>query len=288
MGRSKKKILKKRRTKKQKGGNQQNKLLVNLMGGLGNRFFQIMAGLGFAEKWNMELFLKEGSYNHVSEDVSKKDILQLFPTLKYFDKSNNNSSYVSINEDTKENPNTNAVQNGYFGSEEYFPKHHPKIHLAEPKDNIIKNIDKNKLFFIHLRLGDFKNIKGYQLPPNYYKKSIKEIKNIVNDAIFIIISNEQSGAKEFVQKELLNTLANSTILYDNDKNENRLDSIYYMSQCKGGVMANSTFSWFGAYCIPHKDKKLLFAPKPWFKDDTGLKIYPSWASFIQNGGNKLN
>ena len=55
MGRSKKKLLKKRRTrkyKKQKGGNK-FKLVVKLTGGLGNRFFQIMAGLGFAEKWGI-------------------------------------------------------------------------------------------------------------------------------------------------------------------------------------------------------------------------------------------
>jgi hypothetical protein len=288
LGGSKKKRLT-RKKRKIVGGNQKNKLVMSLMGGLGNRFFQIMAGLGFAEKWDMELFLKEGAYNHVPEDVSKKDILQLFPRLKFIDKSINITSYKHQEiYDNIENPKSNIILSGFFNDKKYFPKHDVKIHLVEPSHNIIKDIDKNKLFFIHLRLGDYKNIEDYQLPPTYYKNSVKKIKEYINDAIFIIITNEQSLGKEFIQKELIDELANSTILYENGTSEKRLDSIYYMSQCKGGICANSTFSWFGAYCIPHKDKNLLFMPNPWFislkKEFTS--IYPEWVTIIYNDENQ--
>jgi hypothetical protein len=149
--------------------------------------FQIMAGLGFAEKWkNYDIFLKEGGYNHVSEEVSKGHILQLFsnvqPPLKFINKNNNNNSYKVIGEKLPleftitEDPNSNCILDGYFQSDKYFPKKQPKLNLLEPKNNIISTINKDKLFFIHIRLGDlYGDNDNYKLPPTYYKNGIKNI-----------------------------------------------------------------------------------------------------------------
>ena len=63
-----------------------------------------------------------------------------------------------------------------------------------------------------------------------------------------------------------------------------------MSQCKGGIAVNSTFSWFGTYFIRNNDKNFIFMIKPWFGDFDKNKqydVYPSWATLIdltQNGG----
>lgn len=297
MARSKKKLLN-RRTRKykksQKGGDK-HKLIVKLQGGLGNRFFQIMAGLGFAEKWkNYDIFLKEGGYNHVSEEVSKGHILQLFsniqPPLKFINKNNNNSSYKVIGEKSPleftitEDPNSNCILDGYFQSDKYFPKKQPKLNLLEPKNNIISTINKDKLFFIHIRLGDlFGDNKDYKLPPTYYKNGIKKILEKKSDAIFLILSQDINGVKQYVNDNLISDLSKNTIIYDESNDENRLDSIYYMSKSRGGICCNSTFSWMGAYMIRNSD--LIFMPKPWIKNNNYNDIYPKWATLLNSSFN---
>jgi hypothetical protein len=63
-----------------------------------------------------------------------------------------------------------------------------------------------------------------------------------------------------------------------------------MSQCKGGICPNSTFSWFGAYSIKNKRKELIFMPNKWLdfglinsiiKEFVDLEgIYPTWATKV--------
>jgi len=266
------------RKRKMKGGDKNN-IYLKLTGGLGNRLFQIFAGYGFAEKWNMNLYvLKEGSkWNHVSEDESFTQIRQLLPNLKIKDKISTQYDTIS-NSETYNNPNKDIILEGYFQDPSLFPNKHIELHFLEPKDNIIKN--KKDLYFIHFRFGDFKGIQDYQLPLEYYKKALK---NFDINSQFIIISDEIELAKKYIEDNF--NLQN--VLYDNSKS--RIDSLYYMSKCKGGISSNSTFSWMGAYSI--KDKDIICMPKPWTISYTKDNIYPSWATLIeynQEGGNKKN
>ena len=285
MARSKRKLLKKRRTRKQKGGNKL-KLIVKLTGGLGNRFFQIMAGLGFAEKYDMDVYISNNytKWNHIPEEESINQLLSIFSNIKLLDKSYNNSNMPKLDENIK--PTTDVYIDGYFNSDDYFPKKLPKLNLVEPVNNLIKNINKSKLFFIHFRLGDYTSINEYKLNDNYYINCINKIKKEINKPIFIIISNDINESKKKVENKLFKYLKTETIIYDT--NENRLDSLYYMCQCRGGICANSTFSWMGAYSISNKSG-LIFMPYPWFNMKYDDNIYPSWVTKIdvnQIGGNK--
>ena len=133
MARSKRKLLKKRRTrryKKQKGGNK-FKLLTPLVGGLGNRLYEIIAGIGFAEKWNMEHVInkkKVEASDHLNEDSSLNDIKQLIPSINIINEDIDYSSWATLNEKTEDgkkyckldNPNNNCVLYGFFQHEKYF------------------------------------------------------------------------------------------------------------------------------------------------------------------------
>ena len=283
--RSKKKSkINKKLTRRQKGGQIKNKLVVKLSDGLSNRLFQIMAGLAFAERWNMDLFLLNSGGNHVSPEISKSNILQLIPSVQFIDDSTDFTSYTNLSESQQfvyndiPNPNNNAILSGYFQTDKYFPKTPVKLNLVRPVTNLLENLDTSKLFFIHFRYGDYNN-NGFKLNlDTYYKICIKKIKEQFNDAIFIIVSNSKDEAKTYIETHLTE-ISNNTIIYDNDTNERRLDSLYYMSKCKGGICTNSTFSWLGAYCI--ENKGLIFMPSPWLSWVTGKNdIYPTWATVI--------
>ena len=270
----------------QNGGNK-NKLTVQLICGLGNRLFQIYAGLGFAEKWNMDFYLpnikSQTSTNHISIEESYKEIKQLFPNLNILNENEDMSSYVSIDENenenliynTYENPNANAIIKGYFQTEKYFPTNPPKLQIPIPSNNILENL--SNMYFIHIRLGDY--VGGFMLDLiNYHKYCINKINTIDPNSRYIVLSDDISGSKEYITKNLTTSVKNN-ILYD--ESTNRLDSLYYMSKCVGGIGANSSFSWFGAYSIENKNKDVLFFPKPWFKSyPKENDVYPSWATIV--------
>ena len=264
---------------KQKGGDNKKKLIVSLTGGLGNRLFQIFAGAGFAEKWDMDLYvLKEGSkWNHVPEDSSINELKLILPQIKFLEKRNNSNYHTITDSDTYNKPASDIILNGFFQNPSLFPTNPILLNLSEPAKNIIKGI--NNLYFIHLRLGDYEVLPTFTLDlVQYYKKCINTIKQQDSNAKFLVVSNDMNKAKEYISKNLQQELLDP--LYDN--NISRLDSLYYMSQCKGGICANSTFSWFGAYSIENKNKDLIFMPSPWHNDNSRSKteIYPKWATII--------
>ena len=111
---------------RQTGGDGKNKLVVSLSNGLSNRIFQIMAGMTFAEKWNMDLYVLQSAGNHVSPEISQSNILQLFPSIKFIDDSTDFTSYTKVTEPQQfvysdiPNPNNNALLFGYFQAYQYF------------------------------------------------------------------------------------------------------------------------------------------------------------------------
>lgn len=285
MARSKRKLLKKRSTRKykkfQKGGDK-HKLIVKLQGGIGNRFFQIMAGLGFAEKWGMDVYISNNytKWNHIPEEESIKQLLALFSNVKLLDNSYNNSNIKQLNENEK--PNSDVYIEDYFQDIKYMPKNQPKLNILEPHENIISNINNNNLYFIHFRLGDYLSNSRLSFDLiNYYKYCINKIKSNNQNAIFLIVSNDINSTKKLVDTKLKNILKSNQYIYDT--NISRIDTLYYISKCKGGICVHSTFSWMGAYCIENKDKNLIFMPKPWVKSDNSKEyanIYPEWATVI--------
>jgi len=271
----------KKNKRRQKGGNK-NKIVVKLTGGIGNRFFQIMAGYGFAEKWDMDVYVsdKHTKWNHVPEEESIKQVLLIFPNVKLLD-TTYNISQISSNFDEHVKPTTDIYIDNYFQDVKYFPKNLPKLNIPVPTNNLIADINKEHLYFIHFRLGDYLSNARLSFDlTKYYIECINKINVLDKKAIYIIISNDISAATEKL-KNMKESLKDAQIIYDN--NISRVDSLYYMSKCKGGICTHSTFSWMGAYCIKDKNKDLIFMPKPWVKSDypeEKAEIYPDWATIV--------
>lgn len=110
-----------------------------------------------------------------------------------------------------------------------------------------------KLCCVHLRRGDYKHQtkglnrkdQGWMLPLDYYHEALK---HIPEDTGVIFISDEP----DFVQEEF----ASSKPVYISTGNDDAVD-MFLMTECKYNIIANSSFSWWGAWLNPLEDKQVI-------------------------------
>jgi len=254
-----------------------NIVVSNLIGGLANRIYMILAGLSFAERLNMDYYFLESEIDgdpHSDKNTMINELKILFPAIKFLDKSTDTSLWKRINENDNinliNNSDNNIILSGFFQNEEkYFNNY--KVKFVEPINNIFKKIDTSNLFFIHFRFGDYIGT-GFELNLiDYYKYCIKKIKNIRKNPLFFIITNDINITKNYIQT---NNLLNQNE-YIMDLGKNRLDTLYYISDCKGGICSNSSFSRIGAYFIEDRNADLIFYP---IKKDNNIHI--NWLTTV--------
>lgn len=111
---------------------------------------------------------------------------------------------------------------------------------------------------VHVRLKDYKNEPDFgSLPIEYYEKSIAEAFNCKSFNKIWLFSDEMELAKSRIPKQFLNMIRE----FD-DTQWTPSQSLALMSIGEGHVIANSTFSWWGAMLSTSPD--LVIAPDPWF------------------------
>lgn len=122
---------------------------------------------------------------------------------------------------------------------------------------------------IHIRRGDYLKKPGYHtnLDIRYYLAAISQFPDNTH---FIVFSDDIAGAKE-----MLGTVTDRHITYQ-EENSYMLD-FWLMTQCDNFIIANSSYSWWGAWLIKSKKKKVV-APKNWLGPEAGdiitSDIYP--------------
>jgi len=116
---------------------------------------------------------------------------------------------------------------------------------------------------IHLRGGDYlqEGIKGFFggiCTKEYYKKAIEYVKTKTNNrAKFFLFTNDSSYAKE-----LSESLGTDYQIIDWNRGDDDYIDMQLMSCCKHNIIANSTFSWWGAY-LNKNNNKIVVAPSRW-------------------------
>jgi hypothetical protein len=108
--------------------------------------------------------------------------------------------------------------------------------------------------FVHIRGGDYLDLIHHFVDLRSYYAKCQDLCKEKGDNEFIIFTNDEKYAKEFLKK-------NNLFLEAPFVDENEIDSLYLMSHCKACICANSTFSWWGAYL--NKDRTIYF-PSQWF------------------------
>lgn len=122
---------------------------------------------------------------------------------------------------------------------------------------------------IHVRRGDYLLDPEYKgiCDLDYYKRAIEKIG--VEDKTFFIFSNDIQWCKD----NLLNILSHSSdvVFVDGNKGKDSPWDMYLMSKCEHLIIANSSFSWWGAFL--NENVKTVIAPKTWINRDYEIDVY---------------
>lgn len=224
--------------------------------GLGNQLFCIATTLAYAKKHN-----KVATFPQITNQVDYNKYNKVF----YFNLSkvfveNFEHYYKEPKFSFNEIPyfDNNVCLEGYFQSENYFKENRQDI-LDILKIKKIQNIFKKKyniednICSLHVRRGDYLNLSHYHLnlTMDYYKQSIEFMGR---DREYLIFSDDI----EWCKREF-NFLKNVSF------SEARQDwqDLILMSICRDNIIANSSFSWWGAW-LNQNPKSIKIAPKKWF------------------------
>lgn len=124
---------------------------------------------------------------------------------------------------------------------------------------------------VHIRRGDYLKLPNYCVcDENYYKSSIKQVLSSVENPVFYVFSNEPSWCENFMKQFGINFK-----IVDWNQGKDSYQDMYLMTQCKHNIIANSTFSWWGAWLNQNPDK-IVIAPKTWFRNNDYNINCPGW------------
>lgn len=140
---------------------------------------------------------------------------------------------------------------------------------------------------VHVRRGDYileQNhcIYGGICTEKYYDDAIHYIKEKVGGCTFYFFSNDIDWVKEHYNKDEYNAIFVETSMFEHYQD---WYDMYLMSICKHNIIANSTFSWWGAWLNQNADK-IVIAPERWIHMFDYEDIYPP--EWIRINGEEQN
>jgi len=238
-------------------------LIPYLEGGLGNIMFQLSATYSFAKQTGHEFGIldipmppeKHSALNY------KDSILK--PWLQCITQKTPNQRFQEFNlhpisvDSFKTLPNSNTIQVvGYWQNYRYIEPFKDKIvPLFTLNSQIVKSYsDAEDGFFLHVRRGDYVGNIYHELDlSTYYKNSIKRM----GTGVAHVMSNDIGWCEDW---ELLKDTRHVLV------KENEVDTLSVMAHCKkGGIAANSSFSWWGLYL--NTNRPYLIIPSRWYPHD---------------------
>ena len=259
-------------------------VVTKLYGGLGNQMFQYAAGLGLSARLKTSLvpdisWFEEMKTNPhiISRREFELDIFDIKPrAVNLFEKIN-----LSINKPTIfceksagfqsdfNNLSGNVILDGHWQSSKYFKQvgesvidrfTFPATTIAKNK-LLLKEIGGSQSVSVHIRRGDYASNKETNrdyglMPPSYYEAAAKLINKLVGSPRFYLFSDDI----EWCQKNL--RFGNDMVYISNNKGLKSYEDMRLMAACKHNIIANSSFSWWGAWLNQNSNKQ-VYAPKKW-------------------------
>lgn len=260
-------------------------IYIEIMGGLGNQLFQIFCGIAYSLENRIPFKINNSKYDLVSplDNISKRPTywtnflsnLSKFtyheqlaiPT--YIEKMHFKFTKIPyINQDFK--------LHGYYQSYKYFDGQfanicklinldNQKLEIAEKYKVLLEGV--KKPISIHFRIGDYvKNLAMHPvLSTSYYINCIKYLKSLISDLednYYLLIFGELCDNEKIMYAiETIKKNCNIEIVVC-DYAIPDYEQLLLMSLCSHNIIANSTFSWWGAY-FNNATNKIVCYPSIW-------------------------
>ncbi len=287
-------------------------LVVNFIGGLGNQMFQYAFGRAIALKrelpvkfnvielldrtpkenftfrnYELDIFAAEiaiaseeevAIYNYQPKSLPEKVYYKVKRKLlkpQVFKER----AYYTYDPDVYRS-SENTYYDGYWQTEQYFQEFASVLRKdlafkTEPQGQnatLAKQIQASNAIAVHVRRGDYvSNAISNQVhgtcSPEYYRQAVDILRQQVSNPVLFVFSDEP----EWVQQNLAFDLP--TVYVSHNKGQKSFEDMRLMSLCQHNIIANSSFSWWGAW-LNDNPKKQVIAPRQWMQseviDSSGL------------------
>jgi hypothetical protein len=269
-------------------------ITCNLMGGLGNQLFQIFTTISYAIKSKNKFYfinaecLNDGStctkrytfWNSLLNKLKPFLVEKIIPFSKNIYQNGFTFNEIEISELIDKD----ICLQGYFQSEKFFKENYSIIYkmldIDKQKKQILHffyenninetiNMNMNSLkntVSIHFRLGDYKTLQHYHpiMKYEYYNKALNFIQNKDTNITTILYFCEDEDVE--IIMETINLLKNDFSNLNFIRASSSLkdwEQLLLMSCCDHNIIANSSFSWWGAYFNTNPNKIVCY-PSLWF------------------------
>jgi len=230
-------------------------ITVQLFAGLGNQLFKLASLEGIAHITNRNFYL-DPRLLQLSPHSQRNYFQGIFKLwLEFFSQKSNkivyDDRYFKLI-DWSNLPPTDVLIDGYLQRWEYIhPIRDRFIERLSFNHEILKKYpDIETCTFVHVRGGDYIGSSLHHVDlQSYYNKCL----DLVHPQRLILFTNDRAYAMKIMEGRCF-------IIAD----ENEEDSLFLMSKCRGGIIGNSTFAWWGAYLNPNRQ---IFMPSKWFLDE---------------------
>ena len=286
-----------------------DKIIIKLQGGLGNQMFQYALGRHLSHITKAALKLDITSFkNDPKRDYNLNcfNLREFFATdeeIRWFKKYQRKPGKIWFLYNRLVADETKYVEerqfhfdqkilqlkppvylDGYWNTEKYFKDIEEAIRKEFTLKNSLSDYAKSleaeimgkEAVSIHVRRGDYVSDKHTNewhgsCSIEYYNQAIQKIAEHVTNPHFFIFSDDPVWIKENIIPPFLTTYLSGNAKYPEE-------DMHLMSRCKHHIIANSSFSWWGTWLNPNKEK-IVIAPKRWFqtpKMDTRDLLPDSW------------
>ena len=229
-------------------------------GGVGNQMFTVAAAYVVHKKVGIPLYLLQNppnKHNLKNHDYNKTIFKNFGLNLDISQESVWSLGYRQFcpggfSAWSPENIGSGTCMDDYF---QFYPALEPyEIELREIflKGLVMPEKDYTSYAFLHIRRGDYLEYKNihYIQPLEYYMKASENFSKI------LVISNDMKWVRE---QDFFK--GNKFELFDCD---DEFETLAVMASCKtGAIIANSTFSWWGAFLGAYGQRNPVYVPKNW-------------------------
>ncbi|AWA29770.1 alpha-1,2-fucosyltransferase [Flavobacterium magnum] len=272
-------------------------IVVKLIGGLGNQMFQYAAAKAIAIERNQPLELDVSAFDHYKlhqfalhhfnfsakvfrpRHILWDKVRSLFIKILHYKERDFgfNARIFDLKAD-------DLYLDGYFQSEKYFLKHSSTIRrefeiissLKPQTLKVLEEIRNTNSVSLHIRRGDYVGNPLHGTDNElFYRKALGFIETKIENPKLFVFSDDTLWAKQNFKSK------HEVIFIDFNDALSNFEDIKLMSCCKHNIIANSSFSWWGAW-LNDNPGKLVVAPQQWFNDksiNTSDLIPENWIRF---------